>query len=469
MKLSKFIFAGIAALAMLFTSCEKPKEEKEATAITLSQTEVTLNDVTPAVELSAALTPSDATNTISWSSSDEAVVTVVSSGSKTAIVTGVGKGTATVTATTSNGLAATCAVTADVTVVALEPMPEVANPAAGFTTIALRAPEGTCNGVIMVGAGFGENCADDWSPESKNNSFTKVEGTETWYTITVPYCSNLAGKACAVADDNTSSWSYQWGRNATDDGDNVTILQGAGEFELENATDGKNGEPKMSGFADGAVVYVDVKSWQMAPCAPKNPAGTATFTMTTTVPLPEGAEVGIVGNLAVGDWDIANVVVMSFDGTTYTATVDVKSGCQYKYAYRLTESDEWSWDNMEDGGNRVMDVSNNAVDVVTEWAGVAATGGVSEGTGTFTITVTAGYVTGSDIIFTGNFATESWGDSQRTMTSIGNNKWTWTGDYPANFAFKVIMRKAGADDVWASGSNVIFDGETFEHSFAFPE
>ncbi|MDR0763927.1 MAG: Ig-like domain-containing protein, partial [Bacteroidales bacterium] len=164
MKLSKFIPIGIAALAMLFASCEdKPKEEKDATAIALNPTTLTLDDANASAELMAVLTPSDATGAITWSSSDETLVTVVPSGERTAIVTGIGTGEATVTAKTSNGLTATCALTANVTVVVVEPMPNISNPGAGYTTIAIRVPEGTCNGVIMVGAGFGEGGADDWS------------------------------------------------------------------------------------------------------------------------------------------------------------------------------------------------------------------------------------------------------------------------------------------------------------------
>ena len=56
----------------------------------------------------AIITPENATlNTLTWSSSDETVITV----SETGLVTAIKQGKATITATTSNGLTATCAVT----------------------------------------------------------------------------------------------------------------------------------------------------------------------------------------------------------------------------------------------------------------------------------------------------------------------------------------------------------------------
>lgn len=75
------------------------------TSITVSPTEVTLLPG-ESTTLTATVLPTTATQTVSWSSSDESVATVTSGG----IVTAVAVGTATVTATTTNGLTATCTV-----------------------------------------------------------------------------------------------------------------------------------------------------------------------------------------------------------------------------------------------------------------------------------------------------------------------------------------------------------------------
>lgn len=51
-------------------------------------------------------------------------------------------------------------------------------------------------------------------------------------------------------------------------------------------------------------------------------------------------------------------------------TFPVAAACQYKYFIRLIDGGEWSWDNGEDGGNRVMPLDLKAVDTVDAWKGV---------------------------------------------------------------------------------------------------
>lgn len=82
------------------------------TNVTLNQTEITIG-YTKTYQLSATVTPSNADQTVSWSSNNTSVATVSSSGLVTAkSVTG----NATITATTTNGLTATCLVHVEETV-----------------------------------------------------------------------------------------------------------------------------------------------------------------------------------------------------------------------------------------------------------------------------------------------------------------------------------------------------------------
>lgn len=74
-------------------------------SITISPEEVTL-PIGESTTLTATILPTTATQTVTWSSSDESVATVTSGG----VVTAVDAGTATITATTSNGLTATCTI-----------------------------------------------------------------------------------------------------------------------------------------------------------------------------------------------------------------------------------------------------------------------------------------------------------------------------------------------------------------------
>ena len=83
----------------------------EVNTVTLDQTEVTLEiagEEFDSVQLVATVAPENAEDqTITWSSSDEAVATVDANG----VVTSVAPGTATITATAANGVSATCVVT----------------------------------------------------------------------------------------------------------------------------------------------------------------------------------------------------------------------------------------------------------------------------------------------------------------------------------------------------------------------
>jgi uncharacterized protein YjdB len=81
------------------------EEVIEVTGISLSATASTVAQK-DTLTLAATLTPSGATSTVTWASSDESVATV--SGG---VVTGLSAGSADITATTANGKTATCTVT----------------------------------------------------------------------------------------------------------------------------------------------------------------------------------------------------------------------------------------------------------------------------------------------------------------------------------------------------------------------
>lgn len=79
-----------------------------ATGVVMDQTAVTVDvNVNKTIVLSASILPAESTETISWTSSDEAVAIVDQTGS----VTAVSEGTATITATTESGFSASCEVT----------------------------------------------------------------------------------------------------------------------------------------------------------------------------------------------------------------------------------------------------------------------------------------------------------------------------------------------------------------------
>lgn len=254
--------------------------------------------------------------------------------------------------------------TTSVVVPDLEEEPVIAAPGAGKVIVAVRVPQGTCNGMIAVGAATNEDGTDDWTPADKKKPFVAVEGTETWYQITLPANPGIGVKVIALAEDGTADWGTQWGMNVEGEEPNVTIVNGEGTIDASE----NGGEVKLTELKENTVVFVDVKAWKTSPCTPKNEAGIASFTLTANN-LPEGYEVGIVGKVNNLDWDITAPVVMTKgEGNVYTATdIPVAAACQYKYFIRLIDGGEWSWDNSEDGGNRVMPLDLKAVDTVDAW------------------------------------------------------------------------------------------------------
>lgn len=87
-----------AVYAAWFDAVYQPAPAKPVTGITITGTATVAKDST--TQLTATVTPADATNKkVTWTSSDEAVATVDSTG----LVTGVAAGTATITATAQDG------------------------------------------------------------------------------------------------------------------------------------------------------------------------------------------------------------------------------------------------------------------------------------------------------------------------------------------------------------------------------
>ncbi len=57
--------------------------------------------------------------------------------------------------------------TTSVVVPELEEEPIIAAPGAGKVIVAVRVPQGTCNGMIAVGAATNDDGSDDWTPADK--------------------------------------------------------------------------------------------------------------------------------------------------------------------------------------------------------------------------------------------------------------------------------------------------------------
>lgn len=248
----------------------------------------------------------------------------------------------------------------DSTEVVLEDIPLLDTPEAGFVTIAVRAPEGTCNGMVAVGTvngwGMNEDCA-----------FTKVEGTETWYQVTLTYAADMQVKVVARPEQGELNWNYQWGMNKEGEDPNV-ILLGEPGCVIDNSENG--GEVKLVTFVDASLTYIDVKAWKSEPCTPKNEAGTATWVVKVPATTPETAKVSVVGGWgADGDpeyWALGAVVMERQADGTYTLTKEVPAAFQYKYVVSA-DGATWSWDYQYDK-QFDMPVSLKAEDEIPAWS-----------------------------------------------------------------------------------------------------
>ncbi len=236
---------------------------------------------------------------------------------------------------------------------------EIAEPELGTVKVVVDAPENTCNGMVAVGT----FC--NWSP-SEGYPFTKVEGSESLYEVTVPYSSDMEFKVIAKTLYDEVFWDYQWGMNRDGEEPNVVLL-GTPGCVLDNSENG--GEPKLVSFVNGSLTYVEVKSWRTDPCVLQNEAGMATWFLTVPATTPETAVVSVVGNWRDNDseyWVPGAVVMERMADGRYTLTKEVPAVFQYKYVVSV-DGVTWSWD-YQCERQFEMPASLIAEDVVEAWS-----------------------------------------------------------------------------------------------------
>ena len=335
-------------------------------------------------------------------------------------------------------------------------MPAIASPGAGYITIAIYA-EVCPRGAYIAGT------TNAWYANDDTYSFEPVECAPNWYALTVPYTPDFQGKVIARPSDEDVplGWAYQWGKNYDPDSwgycsdmpteDNTILLAGYGEFEYENC-----GQPKLVNVADAEVVYIWIKNWAISP---------------VIVPIP------LQTCWAKSNWD------GGYDW--YWKQMSAVNDSVFELHTRFggngmniseTENGADSWYPLDDAAVTLIDNPEAGDSVLITFVSRKRTIGsltiqmlekaestvVPAGNGTFYALITnREYADGDVCIFTGNFEENGWGDSDREMTyDPATGKWSWTGDYPENFEYKVIY-----NGCWACCDNVIFDGETFEASF----
>ena len=180
------------------------------TAIALDQTSVTLTAAANTVTLTPSFTPTDATPTVTWTTSDAAVATVVDG-----VVTGVAPGTATITVTSN--FDATVQATCEVTVSYPEtvvPTSDVVLDGPTKTTVTYGTENLIKNGAFEYpDAFFAWTSANNFSDKLTSAKFTtQTEGGNTYLVGTVNEGSNASGSigtAWPIEAGKTYAFSYR--------------------------------------------------------------------------------------------------------------------------------------------------------------------------------------------------------------------------------------------------------------------
>jgi hypothetical protein len=443
-------FALLLGLVVAGVSCKKETPTPTPTAdFTITPTTMSLS-----VNGIGTITASNATGDVTWTIADNTIAEITPNGA-TCSVKAMKEGTTTVKAA-NNGKELTCTVTVTATPPTPTDLPSVQG-TAGKYTLAFQAPSIECayKNICFFGA-FEDN--DPANPDAPVAEAIVQEGFTNWYKVVFEAEDGTAmGKICPETVDGARSWNTQ--------AKTFEVVQG----DAESVADMGANKISFGASALGDVVFVTVAEWSADPCTAPNPEGTATFNVVILTEFPEGFDPDDI-EVSAAFWTPGSVEMsrdLSYQGPGYKFTgvyENYPANQQFKYNISYKGGD-WIWEKHD---NRTMPYSLTTNDECVEWDSTPWNP-IPGGNGTFKITLGAacGAADADKVIFTGNFTEEGWGDSQREMTPDNQGGWSWTGDYPENFMYKVILRTEGQDDKWVGpDGNWKFDGTTFEQEWS---
>jgi len=140
----------------------------------------------------------------------------------------------------------------------MEDPPELTAPEADYVTIAIHVnTTAACNGMSVVGQGSPAG----WSPgQSLNYQFTRVEGKNNWYVITLPLPADPEHpiRPLGITEAGTTDWEF----NASA----MEILEGPGE--IVGSGYHADRELQFINLEGGTVVLAAITAWHVEPCAP---------------------------------------------------------------------------------------------------------------------------------------------------------------------------------------------------------
>lgn len=443
-------FALLLGLVVAGVSCKKENPQPAPTAdFTITPTTMSLS-----VNGIGTITASNATGDVTWTIADNTIAEITPNGA-TCSVKAMKEGTTTVKAA-NNGKELTCTVTVTATPPTPTELPNVQG-TAGKYTLAFQAPSIECayKNICFFGAFEGNDPAN---PDAPVAEAIVQEGFTNWYKVVFEAEDGTAmGKICPETVDGARSWNTQ--------AKTFEVVQG----DAESVADMGANKISFGASALGDVVFVTVAEWSADPCTAPNPEGTATFNVVILTEFPEGFDPDDI-EVSAAFWTPGSVEMsrdLAYQGPGYKFTgvyENYPANQQFKYNISYKGGD-WIWEKHD---NRTMPYSLTTNDECVEWDS-EPWNPIPGGNGTFKITLGAacGAADADKVIFTGNFTEEDWGDSQREMTPDNQGGWSWTGDFPENFMYKVILRTEGQDDKWVGpDGNWKFDGTTFEQEWS---
>lgn len=443
-------FALLLGLVVAGVSCKKENPQPAPTAdFTITPTTMSLS-----VNGIGTITASNATGDVTWTIADNTIAEITPNGA-TCSVKAMKEGTTTVKAA-NNGKELTCTVTVTATPPTPTELPNVQG-TAGKYTLAFQAPSIECayKNICFFGAFEGNDPAN---PDAPVAEAIVQEGFTNWYKVVFEAEDGTAmGKICPETVDGARSWNTQ--------AKTFEVVQG----DAESVADMGANKISFGASALGDVVFVTVAEWSADPCTAPNPEGTATFNVIILTEFPDGFDPDDI-EVSAAFWTPGSVEMsrdLAYQGPGYKFTgvyENYPANQQFKYNISYKGGD-WIWEKHD---NRTMPYSLTTNDECVEWDS-EPWNPIPGGNGTFKITLGAacGAADADKVIFTGNFTEEGWGDSQREMTPDNQGGWSWTGDFPENFMYKVILRTEGQDDKWVGpDGNWKFDGTTFEQEWS---
>ena len=202
-----------------------------------------------------------------------------------------------------------------------EEKPEVANPAADQTTFLFQIENAACDDFELYLMGIGGVWEDQ--PEMK---FSRVEGTTTWFQLTIPALDDAASNFKIRANGD---WTYE-------PKSGYEFLDDAEDYVNGGADGGNINNLMVVKATGGKVIALKVVEF-VTPCAE---AVTYTVTLKTTYCGAEGTDVAITGNVTGATWQSATPME-KIDDTTYTYTIENgMPGMEFKF-----QSTEGDWVN----------------------------------------------------------------------------------------------------------------------------